>query len=213
MALSRRAIVERLRNGQVGLVLCGGGFKRAYQIGVWKALKKLGIERFECIAGTSAGALNAILIADGSVKKAEDLWKDFLGLGMTPRWTLAYLGGYMLTVGPVIGAIFCWFLSVLAMFAGLSPWVWGLPLGLVPFFALAGSVSLTVVSFKAIWRRVFFTEGSHETVFALAILSFVFAFIPLFAGPAGSPRYSRKLQTLRGWSQGAAVRPSIANAA
>ena len=39
------------------LVLSGGGAKGAYQLGVYKALKRLGI-KINIITGTSIGAIN-----------------------------------------------------------------------------------------------------------------------------------------------------------
>ena len=59
----------------LGLVLNGGGGKGAYQIGVWKYLQKKNI-RFDYISGTSAGGLNAALIATGDVKSAVALWTN-----------------------------------------------------------------------------------------------------------------------------------------
>lgn len=56
------------------LVLSGGGSKGSYQIGVWKALKKLHI-KFDIVTGTSVGALNGALIAQKSYFKAIKLWK------------------------------------------------------------------------------------------------------------------------------------------
>ncbi len=55
------------------LVLAGGGAKGAYQIGAWKAFLELGI-KFSAVSGASVGALNAALIAQGSYRKAEELW-------------------------------------------------------------------------------------------------------------------------------------------
>ena len=56
------------------LVLSGGGSKGSYQIGVWKALKKLHI-KFDIVTGTSVGALNGALITQKSYRKAIKLWK------------------------------------------------------------------------------------------------------------------------------------------
>ncbi|MBN1649617.1 MAG: patatin-like phospholipase family protein [Spirochaetales bacterium] len=55
------------------LVLSGGGAKGAYQIGVWKALNEEGIN-IHAFAGTSVGALNAAIIANGNFPVAEDIW-------------------------------------------------------------------------------------------------------------------------------------------
>lgn len=45
---------------EYGLVLAGGGTKGAFQVGVWKALKEIGID-VKAIAGASIGALNGAL--------------------------------------------------------------------------------------------------------------------------------------------------------
>ena len=58
-----------------GLVLAGGGAKGAYQIGAWKAMRELGIE-FNSIAGTSIGAINGALIAQGSFENAIRFWSS-----------------------------------------------------------------------------------------------------------------------------------------
>lgn len=57
------------------LVLCGGGAKGGYHIGVWKALKEL---RFapQIITGTSVGALNGALFSIGEDKVASDIWEN-----------------------------------------------------------------------------------------------------------------------------------------
>ena len=55
------------------LALEGGGAKGAYQIGAVKALYELGFE-FEAVAGTSVGALNGAMIAQGDFDRAYELW-------------------------------------------------------------------------------------------------------------------------------------------
>ena len=61
--------------GKKGVVLCGGGAKGAYQIGVWKALKKLKFNP-EVVTGTSVGALNGSLMVMDDFKKAYDTWMN-----------------------------------------------------------------------------------------------------------------------------------------
>lgn len=56
-----------------GLVLEGGGAKGAYQIGAYKALEELGIA-ISGVAGTSIGAINGALIAQGDAAEAYELW-------------------------------------------------------------------------------------------------------------------------------------------
>jgi len=59
-----------------GLVLAGGGGKGAYQIGVWRCLKEYGMDRhIRAVSGTSVGALNGALIAQGDYDKADGLWR------------------------------------------------------------------------------------------------------------------------------------------
>lgn len=67
---------ELLLNG-IGLVLAGGGGKGAYQIGVWKYLHEVGLDRNVCaVSGTSVGALNAALFAAGDYTRAEAIWMN-----------------------------------------------------------------------------------------------------------------------------------------
>ena len=55
------------------LVLSGGGSKGAYQIGVWKALRKLKI-KYDIVTGTSVGALNGAIITQNNFNKAINTW-------------------------------------------------------------------------------------------------------------------------------------------
>ena len=57
----------------LGLALEGGGAKGSYEIGAYVALKKLGY-RFDAVAGTSIGSLNAALIVQGKLRLAKRLW-------------------------------------------------------------------------------------------------------------------------------------------
>lgn len=60
-----------------GLVLSGGGGKGAYQVGVLKAMEELGmLDRIEAIAGSSIGALNAVLLAQQDIRKMEEVWSQ-----------------------------------------------------------------------------------------------------------------------------------------
>lgn len=56
-----------------GLVLSGGGGKGAYQIGVWKALRKMHY-KIDIVTGTSVGCLNALLITQNSKFLAPFIW-------------------------------------------------------------------------------------------------------------------------------------------
>lgn len=58
-----------------GLVLCGGGGRGAYQVGVWQALRERGLDRYIVgVSGASVGALNAALFACGDLPLAEKIW-------------------------------------------------------------------------------------------------------------------------------------------
>ena len=54
------------------LVLSGGGAKGVYHIGVWKALKEIGVE-VDAFVGSSAGAVAAAFLAQGLDDALEDL--------------------------------------------------------------------------------------------------------------------------------------------
>lgn len=57
------------------LVLSGGGSRGAYEIGAWQAMEELGI-RFQAVYGTSIGAINAGLVAQGDLELACSLWDN-----------------------------------------------------------------------------------------------------------------------------------------
>lgn len=62
---------------KVGLVLGGGGCIGAYQVGVWKALRELKIDKYiQGVSGTSIGALNAALFALNNYNLAENIWME-----------------------------------------------------------------------------------------------------------------------------------------
>lgn len=70
----------------VGIALEGGGAKGSYQAGAYIALTENGIKP-DMIAGTSIGAINAALMAQGDINKMIDLWvnttTDILGIDST----------------------------------------------------------------------------------------------------------------------------------
>jgi NTE family protein len=65
-------------NGQVVLVLQGGGALGAYQVGVYQALHEAGVEP-DWVVGTSIGAINAALIAGNKpehrLAKLHEFWR------------------------------------------------------------------------------------------------------------------------------------------
>lgn len=73
---------------KVGLVLAGGGGRGAYHIGVWKALRENGLDRYvSAISGTSVGGLNAALFLQGDLEKAMKVWENIsVEKILTPRY-------------------------------------------------------------------------------------------------------------------------------
>ena len=58
-----------------GLVLEGGGAKGSYQVGAYKALQEMGL-KFTAVTGTSIGAINGAIIAQGDWDRAYEVWYD-----------------------------------------------------------------------------------------------------------------------------------------
>lgn len=83
---------EQQRRGsnpnKYGIVLSGGGGKGAFEIGVWRYLHEYGCDRLlNGVSGASVGALNSLLLVNGDLEKAENLWatvtqKDMLPLNL-----------------------------------------------------------------------------------------------------------------------------------
>lgn len=65
----------KIKEKKTALVLGGGGSRGAYEIGVWQALKALGI-RIDMVYGTSVGAINAAMVAQGDLDLTAELWKE-----------------------------------------------------------------------------------------------------------------------------------------
>lgn len=60
---------------KTAVVLAGGGSRGAYQIGVWKAMRELGIE-YQLVTGTSVGALNGAMMVQGDYEIALKTWES-----------------------------------------------------------------------------------------------------------------------------------------
>jgi NTE family protein len=67
-------LTARAADATTALVLSGGGAKGAYEAGVAAVLLEHGVP-IRLVAGSSAGALNAALIADGRRDQLEALWR------------------------------------------------------------------------------------------------------------------------------------------
>ncbi len=66
-----------MKKRKIGLVLSGGGAKGAYLLGVWKALKELGIDKLiDGVSGVSIGALTGYMFAIDNYEQARRLWEN-----------------------------------------------------------------------------------------------------------------------------------------
>jgi NTE family protein len=117
MSASPDTIAEKLTNGvRIGLVLPGGGARAAYQVGVLRALAQILPRRcpnpFPIISGTSAGAINSVVLASRAqlfhvaVAELDFVWRNFRSeqvfradnltmLRNSLHWLLAVVGGGM----------------------------------------------------------------------------------------------------------------------
>ena len=59
---------------RLGVVFAGGGAKAAYEAGVAVVLRERGVVP-TAVAGTSAGAINAVLLATGETERLAELWR------------------------------------------------------------------------------------------------------------------------------------------
>lgn len=57
------------------IVLSGGGARGAYQMGAWKALRKMHI-KYDLVTGTSIGALNGCMMVQKDYKKCLNIWQN-----------------------------------------------------------------------------------------------------------------------------------------
>jgi NTE family protein len=60
---------------RLGVVFAGGGAKAAYEAGLGLALHERGIVP-TAVAGTSAGAISAVLLAAGEAERLAELWRS-----------------------------------------------------------------------------------------------------------------------------------------
>ncbi|MEM1412095.1 MAG: patatin-like phospholipase family protein [Pseudomonadota bacterium] len=110
----------RQKPGLTGLVLPGGGARGAYQVGVLAGLVELcqpDVPTFPVVCGTSAGAVNAVVLASHAhdltyaVERLASFWSQlhcariyrtdaFTVLASSLRWFLALVSGGLLPVAP-----------------------------------------------------------------------------------------------------------------
>lgn len=60
---------------KTALVLGGGGSRGAYEAGVWQALTDMGV-KIDMVFGTSVGAINAAMVAQGDLELTKNMWKQ-----------------------------------------------------------------------------------------------------------------------------------------
>jgi|GEM_PF-3236820 len=101
------------KSDRVALVLMGGGAKGAYVLGVWKVLWKLKIRKFCAIAGTSVGALNALLIASGDPEFAENKWDEVISAGVLEKGRNLFSGVFTIILAHLL--IFLSFIMALIL--------------------------------------------------------------------------------------------------
>ncbi len=74
-AVRQRLSTKILHNGSCSLALSAGGARGAYQFGYVRTLIQSGLA-FTSIAGSSIGALNGAIIAQGDMEKGRSLWME-----------------------------------------------------------------------------------------------------------------------------------------
>ncbi len=86
----------------LALVLSGGGAKGSYELGVWKALREIGLDKkVSAVSGCSVGALNAMFFALGDYDKISDFWLNLSDQDFRRKSSLSeqYDGLYKETLG------------------------------------------------------------------------------------------------------------------
>jgi NTE family protein len=83
-----------LPRGRLGVVFAGGGARAAYEAGVALVLKERGIVPV-AVAGASAGAINAVLLATGEAERMATLWRTIRREDVFGYRAPAVLGGLL----------------------------------------------------------------------------------------------------------------------
>ena len=79
---------------RLGVVFAGGGAKAAYEAGLGLVLHERGVVPV-AIAGTSAGAINATLLAAGEAERLAELWRTIRREDVFAYRAPAVLGGLL----------------------------------------------------------------------------------------------------------------------
>lgn len=102
---------------KIGLVLSGGGANGAYEVGVWRCMRDLGLSKHvNVFSGTSIGAFNSLLFAQNDPLKSKALWNDLTADVVMPISKLKILSmSIQLSIGSKIVSKFDkigdWFLD------------------------------------------------------------------------------------------------------
>jgi NTE family protein len=129
--------------GQVVLVLQGGGALGAYQLGVYQALHEAGVEP-DWVIGTSIGAVNGAIIAGNALEQRLPRLREF--------WDKVRLGP---SVAPMAGP---W---ASHWYANLATTVAGIPAFFMPRVIPWGGIYAALGVYAASWYR---TEPLQETL-------------------------------------------------
>lgn len=108
-----------MKLNKLGLTLSGGGGKGAYQIGVWQAMRDLGLDsQLSAIAGTSVGGLNGAMFAQNKFEQARNLWLNIESRNMLSVQDVPGLASRLaaLTAGGVISPVLSRFISTKGLF-------------------------------------------------------------------------------------------------
>ena len=74
---------------KLGLTFAGGGGKGSYEIGVWKYLHQIGLDKYvSVVSGASVGALNAVLFMNGDLDIAEKIWREQIENKITKNYSV-----------------------------------------------------------------------------------------------------------------------------
>ncbi|MCQ2505798.1 MAG: patatin-like phospholipase family protein [Lachnospiraceae bacterium] len=69
------SVFKGKRVKRIGLVFAGGGGKGSYEVGVWKYMHEVGMDKYiTAVSGTSVGGLNAAMVIGADVSIAEEMW-------------------------------------------------------------------------------------------------------------------------------------------
>src|SRR5207244_628233 len=90
------------QDAPMALVLSGGGAKGAYEAGVAAAFAERGLP-IRLVAGSSAGALNAAMIASGRADQLETMWRSVHAAAAPGRCPPVEVAGTPLVDGGLTG--------------------------------------------------------------------------------------------------------------